>query len=419
MNERSDPRPLKVTLVDGPQFPLETLFYVWEQSRSNRSLPSVDKIHKALLAGQITGPASEWYVGEYGVGISVAQVLSMLGFPATAEGHGAFVRKFEDTINTIMAESIPVTENLHFVFHLENIPISLREQLVRHRIGNHVGPNVSFDIIPELAESTFWSQTSRVVPFGTFFNEGRYIVPASLSGKRVDDEYLHLGCCGEEVFDYDGVTVDAKQYYLDTLHLLQHRYQKLVEAGVHIEDARQIVPVGATHGITWGLNLKAMLHIFGKRASWIAQIGLWEEVIHQMTREMGEKVHPVFYDLGKPSCIKNGKYVGCPVNGTNVERVVGTDGMPPCPLWVRYQTAEAVAAFRATEAGKWKDKGRTEAAWQPPLAVDGFVTDGVAAKDIRNWKNDATVEREMLVGTAEKFSRLWHFPIFEGLPEGK
>ena len=44
------PRPLKVKLISGPQHPLGTLFYVWEQSRTNNPVPSPEMIERILVS---------------------------------------------------------------------------------------------------------------------------------------------------------------------------------------------------------------------------------------------------------------------------------------------------------------------------------------------------------------------------------
>lgn len=426
-----EPRPLKVTLLEGPKHPLESLFVIWEQSRSNKALPHPEELYGLNQAGKresLRHDVEPWSVSPYGVGVAVSGLLLRLGHEATPAGYTAWRRRFLDTVRMIMAEAIPVTENLFFVFHIENIPISLREQMVRHRIGHHFGENFGVDIIPELAQSTFWSQTSRVIPFNTFFDEGRYLLPEAMKGKNVQDTRHWITMDSpdldqEDDRDYEGLIedFDAQAYFQDTMKLLQHRYKRLMAAGVHIEDCRQIIPVGATHGITWGMNIKAALHVIGKRASWIAQIGLWEPLIEGIATELA-KEHPILGEIARPACIKGGKYIGCPVNGTNVERVQGIDGMPPCPLWIRYESKNAVGAFRDYER-----QGKT-AAWRPPLMtrspleVDAgvpAVTDAEAALDVLSWDCDDKVQVGMLKRTSTKFGRIWDLDVFNpGLEKG-
>lgn len=466
----SNPLPMKAVLVSAPKYPLGTLYYVWKQSRHNREVPSPSLLECILHRG-LSWKKGYHYGGTSEELIQVLDGCEVLGFgTAPTELYGLTVGYQEvvykaachirDEIEMILHEGIPVVENLQFVFHLQNIPISLREQLVRHRIGVTLDPRVGADIVPEplsplagmmqdapqgslmhmqivpdLAESTWWSQTSRVIPFTDMYSSGRYFVPEGLKGKRVSDSRLmqtmtpwedEPGLWEDEAgaLDLDPETedFDAEEYYKNTIRLLQHRYRRMVEAGIHIEDARQIIPVGATHGITWGINLKAMLHIFGKRSSWIAQIGIWGDIMGQMADELVKHVHPMFRIVLLPQCIKRGKYVGCPVNGTNAERVAGVDGMPPCPIWVRYQTNDAVTAVVDTYAGKFP--GRTEPAWKPPYIEDRVGFDGPPESDLSPltpeltlWTTDRPVEKEMLDRTATKYSKLWGFNVLEGIPE--
>jgi len=400
---------MKVSLISAPSHPVGTLFYIWRQSRSNKPLPSPRQIEQLLKYPNASAQYdSDIFEPEH------YEAIEMLGFKrGQSQDCAASIRA---EVEMILAESIPVVENLNFVFHLQGIPISLREQLVRHRLGTKLDPRVGIDIIPEpiqglladgdlqhmdqvpnFHDSSWWAQTSRVVPFDTFYDEGRYIVPESLKGKQVQIAH-HPGC--------EPLTIDAEEYYRNTMASLQEAYRALQKAGVHIEDCRQLVPVGATGDITWSVNLAAMIHILGKRSSWVSQAGLWEPVIMGMRKCLVE-VDPLFAVVGLPKCIKKGKYVGCPVAGTNVERIQGTDGMPPCPLWVRYETQ---AAIEAAESG-------VDIAWKPPMEeIFEDEPDSLKAKDIRNWTPTRPVEAEMLDRNAAKFSEVWGFDAMNGLP---
>lgn len=390
--EGKQPVKATATLISFPENPLGTLFYVWRQSRTNDPIPSPREIEELLDLAKGGGKKSPIE--------STVRNLQMLGFNwDQVQECAAYIRS---ELQMILSEGIPVTENLNFTFHLQNIPVSLREQLVRHRIGSIIDHRVGVDIIPEgtmrmdiipnLAESTWWSQTSRVIPHDKFFDEGRYILPEALQGKTVQLR--------------NGNVQSAEEFYKNQMWWIQEAYKTLMKAGVHIEDCRQLIPMGATHGITWTLNLKAMIHIFGKRTSWIAQVGLWGDIIGQMGRELRTKVDPMFGFLTLPQCIKNGKYVGCPVSGTNAERITGLDGMPPCPLWVRYQNDEAMDA--ANKASELDIPGRDQAAWDyPEDSEDG------PAEDIRNWEAEDPIQEEMLHTNAKKFGDLWGIDLFD------
>jgi thymidylate synthase ThyX len=414
----NQPRPLVVKLIDGPRYPLATLFYVWEQSRTNDPLPDTAMIDLILRDERTECPAD----------CNEGKALLMLGAKYAPYSMGKEVEcvqvqptrnRLQSTINQILDEDIPCTENLNFVFAFENMPISLREQMVRHRIGVQVGNRIGIDIVPDLAESTWWSQTMRMLPMDAFFTEGRFVLPDSLKGKTV--EAMNIADPGEEpvylIGNIEFVTKDipAVEIYLTLLNHIELVYNKLIEAGVPMEDARQIIPIGATHGITWTLNLKAMAHILGKRACWVAQANLWEGVIAGMVDAMCEHVHPIFRKLILPPCFKKGKYNACPYFQISRERVQGRDHMPPCPLYVYHQTPDAVEAFEQSEA----ETGQ-KATWQPPNLDEGPMTGPESANervvDIRNWACDQPVERAMLDDNITRFERLWKLNVLTGQP---
>ena len=418
MNSSQQPQPLptRVKLLSHSTHPIATLFLVWRQSRSNSELPSAKEISDLLYRADFTLNKEKEddtpYLPPYRDCVATA---SLLGFDSILSCAAMITAEVE----MLMAESIPVTETLNFTFLLENIPISLREQLVRHRIGTAVDPRLGADgtpypflsreesalalraagfpegsfmevgIIPDLASSSFWSQTSRIIPAQNFYDEGRWVLPASLEGKSIP-----------------GKAYTAEERYRYGLEVIQEIYRDLVAAGVHIEDARQLIPVGSTHSITWSLNFKAMQHIIGKRSCFIAQLGIWEPVIIGMISEL-QKVHPLLASIANPPCVKRGKYIGCPVKMTNIERIQGKDGtMPPCPLFVRYETETAIDAQDGQENPKWfpdVDATFTLTPYSPTRTLD--PTQDVC--DIRKWMTTDVVSREMLDNTSSRFFSLW------------
>lgn len=385
-----------VTLVSHSSHPLGTLYYVWQQSRHNRPLPSPKEIENVLNCW--ASPSTDF---------EAAKVTSrMLGYDQVAEAQ----MHIREEVTMILRESIPVTENIQFVFHLTDIPISLREQMVRHRIGTKFGPSVGVDdvpspreelvqmrVIPDLADSSWWAQTSRVVPFDTFATEGRYIIPDSLEGKVVTLK--------------NGSEVSARLFYEALMGEIQDGYRLLMGAGVHIEDCRQVIPLGATHGITWSVNLKALIHILGKRSCWIAQAGLWTKIIEEMATLLIREINPIFRTLVQPMCMKKGEFVECPVAGTNCERVAGLDGMPPCPIWIKNRPQDAIAAVSDAKTGRWQ--GVSDAAWKPApwIYTGGGEIDYDRASRVKTWMCNRQVEIEMMKTLAEKYGHLWGIEI--------
>lgn len=442
--EQPQPKPLTVTLLSSPTNPIGTLYLVWMQSRHNKPLPTPAEIERLLEFVKNEGWRTETLNEEIVEGLwGTSETLGYLKRPKyDIEDLRECAKHINDTVEMILNESIPVTENLNFTFRIQNLPISLREQLVRHKIGTHIDPKMGaditpifgieqyqflkslqdmyrtlpegaymqMDVLPDLAESTFWSQTSRIMNLGTFYDDGQWFLPPSLEGKTV------------QIRD-GGASFTAEEVYRDALNCIQDNYNLLIKAGVHPEDARQILPLGMTHGITWTLNLKALQHIIGKRVCFIAQVGLWGDMIRQMVSQLRE-LSPLLGGIAKPPCVRGHEFINCTVPGTNKERIQGLDGpMPPCPLFVRYETQLALAAGRV-----WRESGNGEPQWTEPIVVPTEETHpllqvsalyqecldgGSRLYDVREWRTDNEVSREMLNTTAPLFSEIYGYDIFD------
>ena len=269
------------TLVNWPTFTVEALWYLWEQSRTKERLQTPEVLHKRVLAGD------------------------------------TFIQqKVEETFLMLLNTDVPVTENLSFTFMLHDVPVALREQLVRHRIGLKVGENFGVDIVPDFPSSTWWSQTMRVMDMGTFHTDEQY--------RKLPEVYRHLDANGAPA----GFVFDQHMHDTETV------YNELIQAGVPVEEARMVLPLACSHSISWTLSLAALKHVVGKRACWIAQLGLWEPIIRDMVSELTSKVHPLFAEVAAPPCIERGCYAGCPVAIENERRVTGVDNIPPCSLYM-------------------------------------------------------------------------------------
>lgn len=265
--------PPKVTLVSWTQDPIGTIYKLWEASKSNRPYREIEK----ELAEADNNPAIE----------TVRSI-------------------FEKVVDS----KIPVAENIDFIFLLENVSISFREQMVRHRIGVKVGDRIGVDIVPDLADSTWWSQSMRILDMGDFAANGRFHQP-------------------------EGISELAAKRFRTAMRAAEDGYNDLLELGVSMEKAREVIPLAATHRISWKLNLSALQHIVGKRGCWILQGDLWEPVIRGMVEELATKVDPYFRTLIAPPCVKNGKFVSCSFKLDNERRVSGEDSIPPCALYLK------------------------------------------------------------------------------------
>jgi thymidylate synthase ThyX len=290
----------KVTLLNWTPLPKETVYSVWDLSKTMNPIRTPAEIRRDV-------PAEE-------------------------------VNKL---FRAVIAQHIPVGEQIDFLFAIENVAVSWREQAVRHRIGakpspERVGVDFAMDVIPDKADSSFWSQSMRIDDMGTFAQEGKYRTPDTLLGKHCPgrSEEFKGRMPNTDLFrDQPAATV-----YHAAMAMIEDAYNALVLAGVPMEDARELLPLGTQQRLTWKLNLSALQHIVGKRGCWILQLGIWGPVIQGMITELAEKVDPIFQELVSPPCIKptpaepRGEYVGCTYHEECRRRYTGDDKLPPCPL---------------------------------------------------------------------------------------
>jgi hypothetical protein len=121
--------------------------------------------------------------------------------------------------------------------------------------------------------------------------------------------------------------------YHETMLAIEGTYNELVALGVPMEDARELIPLGAQHRISWRLNIGALQHIVGKRGCWILQLGVWGPVIMGMIEELASKIDPIFRDLVKPPCIGDDDgFKACIYMEECRRRIDESDQLLPCPL---------------------------------------------------------------------------------------
>jgi thymidylate synthase ThyX len=285
----------KVTLLTWTSLPLETVYSLWQASKNESPLETPVEIIDKIVYG---GPQGQ--------------------FPR--EARQKLKEDVRQMFRAIIEQRIPVGESVDFVFMLENVSVSFREQMVRHRIGvkpslERLGVDIGMvDVqqIPDLADSVWWSQSMRIQDMGKFAEQGNYRVP-------------------ESILDHPNREALLK-HYRATMLAIQDQYNQLVAAGVPMEDARELIPLGAQHRISWKLNISSLQHIIGKRGCWILQLGIWGPVIEGMVNELAEKIDPIFRELVTPPCLKGDKFTGCVYHEENRRRYTGDDALPPCPL---------------------------------------------------------------------------------------
>jgi len=285
-NEMSNPTP-NVKLLSWTRFPLETVYSVWEASKTEKPLRSPQDIFEQ---------------------VEVEEVVKLF--------------------KAVIAQHIPIGEHIDLVYMLSNVSVSWREQAVRHRIGTHPAPErlatdivndiVMVDEIPDLADSSWWSQSMRIMDMSAFADKGAYRLPDTIARHP---------------------NTEVATRFHAAMFTAQNTYKWLVEQGVPMEDARELIGLGAHHRISWKLNVSSLQHIVGKRGCWILQLGLWGPVIRGMITEAVENIDPVFGELVTPPCLKGDEFTGCVYMEECRRRITGDDALPPCPLHLNYHHA--------------------------------------------------------------------------------
>ncbi len=319
----------KVTLLSWTNDPVGTLFKIWTASRTDAPLVT----DAEMCVDQIRFEARELFL-------------------------------------KIIDSDIPVAENIDFVFMLENVSISFREQMVRHRVGVHVGDRLGCDMIPDLSDSCWWSQSMRILNMENFARNNCFRVPENLTLNQAVDFDNHMFACAE-------------------------LYKKLVDAGVPMEEAREVIPLAATHRITWKVNLAALKHIIGKRGCWVLQSGLWAPVINGMIEELCSKIDGVFRNLICPPCIKHDKFKGCLFCLDNERRVRGIDNLPPCSLYLH---EEAMPQTHAHDVWKMDRKGN-ERVWHSHNVDTKKCMDEMIDAFRKLWKRNPCTGKRLSTAT--------------------
>lgn len=230
---------------------------------------------------------------------------------------GMTEEQLADLLGKVM-EGVPVVEAVTFNFIIENASIGWREQMVRHRVGTkpdiRVGADwLTVDTIPEVADMSAWSQSMRLLDMSTFADERRY---------RTPDAVKAMGPGAVKQWHQNMLTIAAM-------------YEHWTDKGVPREDARDLIPLGATSRLSWSLNLRTLQHICAKRGCTILQLGYWGPIINGIINELSTKVHPVFRTLVTPPCLKGDKWTGCIFPEDNARRLDGRDeNLPVCPMFI-------------------------------------------------------------------------------------
>ena len=96
------------------------------------------------------------------------------------------------------------------------------------------------------------------------------------------------------------------------------------------------------------------MHIIGKRCCWIAQLGLWKDVIFGMIEQLSMNVDPVFRKLAHPPCVHHGaEFLDCDYVKENADRIEGSVPLPPCPLYLHNCSGDAKFTSERSENPAW------------------------------------------------------------------
>jgi hypothetical protein len=224
-------------------------------------------------------------------------------------------QKSRQEVSEILRMDIPILEFIHFVWMIEDIPIGLREQLVRHGKFN-----------------SFWSQTTRVRPLEEFYDSGQFLIPDSIAK---DPELERL--------------------YLEHLERTQTLIKVFKDAEVPQDNFRMLLTTAYTHRLYVCSSYRALTSILSKRSCQIAQFGLWKPLIVGLVEEL-RKIDPLLADvLLVPPCIdkKTDQYVKCPYYADNMNRLTLNDPAPVCSLFCQQELANvATGVTPHTQDGK-------------------------------------------------------------------
>ena len=211
MSKQSKSKPLqpKVKLISWTKDPLETVAYVWWNAKTDKLVPSIKEISARIKKNK------------------------------------KYKQEVEDLFKEVIDMLLPCSRFINFVFSVENVSISFREQLVRHKVGME-----------------FWIQGGRVTDT-TFFDKGKYRIPEDIA----KDEKL-------------------KVKYLKHMEATQDVYKSMRDEGQKFEDARELIPSGALHRLSFVCNVESLHNLVSKRTGWLLQGDLWIPIIQGIVDEL-------------------------------------------------------------------------------------------------------------------------------------
>lgn len=166
-------------------------------------------------------------------------------------------------------------EHAVFTFYVEGVSRAMSHQMVRHRLASYS------------------QRSQRYVSHDAF----DYVVPPQMQGKSVV---------------VDGKSVDAVDFFRETMEWIAKRYQALNDAlgrsgETSNEDARYLLPNACETKLVVTMNARELLHFFEER---LCQRAQWEirDVAEKMLA-LVQNAAPSLFEKSGPKCIR---YNRCP-----------------------------------------------------------------------------------------------------------
>lgn len=278
-----------VRLVSFTELPIETIYYIWTLAKTKQ------------------------------------QVLNVKEIRDKANNDLEYKKEIESLFLEVIEMLLPCSRFVNFVFSLENITISLREQLVRHKVGME-----------------FWIQGARVTDMSDFYDQSEFRIPERIRNNPT-----------------------AKDLYLNTMEKIQDSYKYLVNNGFLFEEARELLPSGTLHRLSFTCNIESLHNLVSKRTGWLLQGDIWFPIIKGIIEELVKNVSPVFRSFAHPSEVDmKGNYTGYKFKDLSYDRYVGITKLPVDPIfyykeqdYIIERSGKPIKTINELkEEGLWDDK---------------------------------------------------------------
>lgn len=162
----------------------------------------------------------------------------------------------------LIFEFTPIPEMIHFTWWIDGASRAFYDQITRHR------------------RTAWFTKSLRIQGVSGFSTRGDYLTtPRVAVNPRASDAYKRamLAC---------------DQAYMDIL-----------SAGVPMEDARGVLPIGLRVALTWNLTLRDMVDVFSKRSCHLLQQEYWAHLAVKMKREL-ESIDEELGVIFQPPCMR-------------------------------------------------------------------------------------------------------------------